>query len=307
MVAGARLSTHRLLLLSSSLCSRPLRRAPLLRLSDSALPSPPPSAPSPAAAPAAAPAAEPEYLIQTRGNKVEVARCGTSAELEAAAQRFGHLPQVCFAGESNAGKSSMLNHLVGRDVARSSSVAGKTRTIDWIVVNGRIVLTDLPGLPARDGQTSKLWDTEFEPLYAAYTRLAIDLRAMLFLHDVRWRVSEDVRTFVQSTGLRAATAASEDAQRLPMLLVLTKDDRVPNADARARGVARVKRQLGWEGVHVHYAATNELPQGRRARRQVLRYLQSFATAPGGREGCAALLDELQRKRQQRDAAASEAA
>lgn len=236
-----------------------------------------------AAAPAAA--GDGEYLIRSHGNRVHIERCSTLAELDAAAERFGHLPQVCFAGESNAGKSSMLNHLVGQRVTRSSSVAGKTRTIDFIVVNGAVVLTDLPGLPARDGQTTALWDTLFEPLFRAYVESPIDLRAMFFLHDCRWRVSTPIRQFVDE--MRAA--------QIPAVLVLTKDDQVEEPAMRNVHLQKVTKRLDWAGMHVHYAATNETPNGRKARRQVLRYVQTFAEA-GSREACAEKLEALVRER-----------
>lgn len=231
-----------------------------------------------------------KHLIRNHGNKVHIERCSSLAELDAAAEMYGHLPQVCFAGESNAGKSSMLNHLVGQRVSRSSSVAGKTRTIDFIVVNDRVVLTDLPGLPARDGQTTMLWDTVFEPLFRAYLDSPIDLRAMFFLHDCRWRVSTPIAAFV------------EEMRRieLPTVLVLTKDDQIEEPAMRNVHLRKVTKRLDWTGMHVHYAATNETPNGRKSRRQVLRYIETFAEA-GSREACAEKLEELIRERSARRA------
>lgn len=231
------------------------------------------------------------HLIRNHGNRVEILRCTDASELAEAAERFGHLPQVCFAGESNAGKSSMLNHLVGQRVTRSSSVAGKTRSIDWIVVNDRVVLTDLPGLPARDGQTSMLWDSLFEPLFHAYMDAPCDLRAMLLLHDIRWRISSPIRDFVDE--MRRV--------ELPMLLVCTKDDQIDEPSGRTILFEKLARKLDWHGPNVHYAATNETPAGRKARRQVLRYIETFVEA-GSREAVGRKLDELGREREVRRAA-----
>jgi GTP-binding protein len=57
-----------------------------------------------------------------------------------------NLPEVAFAGRSNVGKSSLLNTLLGRKaIAKTSSTPGKTRLINFFVVNDRIRFVDLPG------------------------------------------------------------------------------------------------------------------------------------------------------------------
>jgi GTP-binding protein len=55
------------------------------------------------------------------------------------------LPEVAFAGRSNAGKSSALNVLLGAGVARVSSTPGRTQAINLFSVNERWIAADLPG------------------------------------------------------------------------------------------------------------------------------------------------------------------
>lgn len=56
------------------------------------------------------------------------------------------IPQVAFIGRSNVGKSSVINSLVNRrDLAHSSSTAGRTRQINMYLVNKDFYLVDLPG------------------------------------------------------------------------------------------------------------------------------------------------------------------
>ena len=54
--------------------------------------------------------------------------------------------QVAFIGRSNVGKSSVINSLVGRKkLVKSSSTPGKTREINFFLINEKIYLVDLPG------------------------------------------------------------------------------------------------------------------------------------------------------------------
>lgn len=55
------------------------------------------------------------------------------------------IPQVAFIGRSNVGKSSLINTLVGRPIARSSDTPGKTREINLYEINKSIYFVDLPG------------------------------------------------------------------------------------------------------------------------------------------------------------------
>jgi GTP-binding protein len=56
-----------------------------------------------------------------------------------------NIPQVAFVGRSNVGKSSVINSLIGRNLARSSSTAGRTKEINFYLINKDFYLVDLPG------------------------------------------------------------------------------------------------------------------------------------------------------------------
>ncbi len=65
---------------------------------------------------------------------------GTFEQLEAS-----DLPEICFAGRSNVGKSSLINKVLGRkSIARVSSKPGKTVTVNFYRVDN-VRLVDLPG------------------------------------------------------------------------------------------------------------------------------------------------------------------
>jgi len=59
---------------------------------------------------------------------------------------FDGVPQVAFAGRSNVGKSSVINCLLNRkDLVKTSSKPGKTKEINFFLVNDKIYFVDLPG------------------------------------------------------------------------------------------------------------------------------------------------------------------
>ena len=72
----------------------------------------------------------------------------STAGASSAGASTGTRPQIAFSGRSNVGKSSLINTLLRRTrkkIARVSATPGKTRTINFFLVNERFFLVDLPG------------------------------------------------------------------------------------------------------------------------------------------------------------------
>ena len=55
------------------------------------------------------------------------------------------LPEVAFLGRSNAGKSTLLNTLLGRKLAYTSNTPGRTQAVNFFRVEDRLMFVDLPG------------------------------------------------------------------------------------------------------------------------------------------------------------------
>ena len=93
-------------------------------------------------------------------------------------------PEVAFAGESNVGKSSLINSLVNRKaLARTSSQPGKTQTINFYNVNETMYLVDLPGYGyAKVPQSEK---EKWGKLIERYLHGSQQLRAVFLLIDIR--------------------------------------------------------------------------------------------------------------------------
>jgi len=132
------------------------------------------------------------------------------------------LPEIAFAGRSNVGKSSLINGLVGRSgLARSSSEPGRTREVNFFVLDGRVRLVDLPGYgfaKASRGETKR-----FQNLARDYLRGRPNLRRVFLLIDARH-------------GLKPPDAEAMDAFDLAAVsyeIVLTKADKLKPAEAEA--------------------------------------------------------------------------
>ena len=55
-------------------------------------------------------------------------------------------PEIILCGRSNVGKSSFINSLFNRkDLAKISSTPGKTRSINYYLINEKFYIVDLPG------------------------------------------------------------------------------------------------------------------------------------------------------------------
>jgi len=57
-----------------------------------------------------------------------------------------HLPEIVFIGRSNVGKSSLINKLCGKSkIAKTSTVPGRTRLLNYYLINEEFYFVDLPG------------------------------------------------------------------------------------------------------------------------------------------------------------------
>ncbi len=93
-------------------------------------------------------------------------------------------PEIAFAGRSNVGKSSLINALIQRkSFARTSSIPGKTQTMNFYKVNDAVYFVDLPGYGYADVGTDfrKSWG----PMIERYLNGSANLKTIFLLLDVR--------------------------------------------------------------------------------------------------------------------------
>ncbi len=96
----------------------------------------------------------------------------------------GELPEVALAGRSNVGKSSLLNKLLNRKkLARTSKTPGRTRMINFFLVNGCFRLVDLPGYGY--ARVSFRERESWRKMVESYLKSSKNLRGMVLLVDSR--------------------------------------------------------------------------------------------------------------------------
>ncbi|PHQ66577.1 MAG: YihA family ribosome biogenesis GTP-binding protein [Robiginitomaculum sp.] len=99
------------------------------------------------------------------------------------------LPEICFAGRSNVGKSSLINALCNqKSLARASNTPGRTRELNYFNMSDRLFLVDLPGYGyARASKTDIAHWTE---LTRDFLRGRAPLRRVFVLIDSRRGIME---------------------------------------------------------------------------------------------------------------------
>ena len=145
-------------------------------------------------------------------------------------------PQIAFAGRSNVGKSSLLNRLTGRKkLAKTSSTPGKTRSLNFFLVNRKFYFVDLPGYGY--ARASKKERENWGKLVEGYFEQSIDLIGLVLLLDCRRNpTAEDMQLLEWLS-----------ARETPALMVVTKADKLTR-DKVNRKVRQVEAELGISAI-----------------------------------------------------------
>ena len=119
-------------------------------------------------------------------------------------------PQIALSGRSNVGKSSLINRLIGvKSLARTSSVPGKTVTVNFYECESRFYLVDLPGYGYVQNQERK---SAFSSVADAYFQQNDRLKLVLQLIDAKVGATNDDLTmldFLHKTGILFAVVATK--------------------------------------------------------------------------------------------------
>lgn len=139
--------------------------------------------------------------------------------------------EVCFAGRSNVGKSSLINALTGRKgIARASNTPGRTQEINYFTLGADHYLVDLPGYGFANAPVDVV--ARWQKLLKSYLAGRVSLRRAFVLIDFRHgikAVDEEILTLL-------------DRSAVTFQVVLTKADKVKAAD-QERILAQVREKL----------------------------------------------------------------
>ncbi|BCZ17127.1 Ribosome biogenesis GTP-binding protein YsxC [Helicobacter sp. NHP19-003] len=117
-----------------------------------------------------------------------------------------HLPEVAFLGRSNVGKSSFINQILGRKIAKSSATPGKTQMANffattWQMGDEKVAFgcIDLPGFGY--AKVSKGLQEEWGAFLCALLQQRPSIKLFLHLIDARHpqlNLDQQVQAFLQS-------------------------------------------------------------------------------------------------------------
>ncbi|MEO0703345.1 MAG: ribosome biogenesis GTP-binding protein YihA/YsxC [Pseudomonadota bacterium] len=140
-------------------------------------------------------------------------------------------PEVCFAGRSNVGKSTLINAVTGRKaLARASNTPGRTQEINYFTLSDSHYLVDLPGYGYANAPVAVV--AKWQALLKAYLAGRPTLRRAFVLIDARHgikSVDEEILTLLDKAAVTFQT-------------VLTKTDKVKDKD-RDRVLDQVRAAL----------------------------------------------------------------
>ncbi len=130
--------------------------------------------------------------------------------------------EVCFAGRSNVGKSSLINALTGRKgLARASNTPGRTQEINFFNVGTSHYLVDLPGYGYANAPVAIV--AKWQKLLKQYLSGRQTLRRAFVLIDARHGVKpvdEEILSLM-------------DSSALTFQVVLTKVDKIKTSEREA--------------------------------------------------------------------------
>lgn len=139
--------------------------------------------------------------------------------------------EVCFAGRSNVGKSSLINALTGRrNLARASNTPGRTQEINFFTAGDSHYLVDLPGYGFAKAPLPVV--AKWQALLKAYLAGRVNLRRAFVLVDMRHGIKEVDREIM----------ALLDRAAVPFQVVLTKADKIGTTSQEAT-LAQVRAAL----------------------------------------------------------------
>lgn len=178
-----------------------------------------------------------------------------SAEFRCSSRLLSQVPQdglreYAFIGRSNVGKSSLINMLTRRKLAKVSGTPGKTRLINHFIINDSWYLVDLPGYGY--ARTSKATKEDFSRIIVDYVTGCEKMHFLFVLVDSRLEPQRIDMEFFEMLG----------SEGIPFGIVFTKSDKM-GVNKLASSIAAYKRRLSeqWEQLPPIFVTSAETGNG----------------------------------------------
>ncbi len=172
--------------------------------------------------------------------KIESAKFITSVVDRRAILDTG-MPEFAFVGRSNVGKSSIINDLTGKKgLAKTSSMPGLTKMVNYFLINEKFYFIDLPGYGY--AKASKEHQGVWSSLIGDYLLSSEDLKMVFLLLDIRRTPSELDKIMINFML----------DNNLPFTIIATKADKI-SPMAQKLAVEKIAEELGFrkELIFVH--------------------------------------------------------
>jgi GTP-binding protein len=147
-------------------------------------------------------------------------------------------PEICFAGRSNVGKSTLINALMNHSgLARTSNTPGKTREMNYYQIDEQCYFVDLPGFGY--AKVSKKERERWGRDIRTYLQQRETIRLVLHLVDIRHKPSTLDEEFFYWLG----------SNHMPFAVILNKADKL-SKNKQQQSAARLRRILDEMNIEV---------------------------------------------------------
>lgn len=158
------------------------------------------------------------------------------------------LLEIALAGRSNVGKSSFINSMINRvNLARTSGKPGKTRTINFYIINESFRFVDLPGYGY--AQVSKEERKKWGKIIDRYLEVRENLKEVVLIVDIRHEPSDDdlmMYQWIKSFNYRG-------------LVIATKADKISKAKLQKHvKIIKDKLEIEDSDLIIPYSAEKKL-------------------------------------------------
>ncbi|MBS5112023.1 MAG: ribosome biogenesis GTP-binding protein YihA/YsxC [Coprobacillus cateniformis] len=131
------------------------------------------------------------------------------------------LPEICLAGRSNVGKSSLINTITNHSkLAKVSGTPGKTRTLNFFNINDELRLVDVPGYGY--AKVNDKIKESFGDMIDTYLRERDVLKGLVLIVDYRHKPTRDDIEMYEYAKY----------YEIPVIVVATKEDKLKRNDLK---------------------------------------------------------------------------